>query len=146
MAAIFREKVDVDRREVIFIASDLDNLLAAGEAPALVRPVGEVEEVRGVEETFAAVAAVEPLPVVVGEMFVELPVYQNADILALEAAVVLDRVPAQVLPLVIHPGLKPDIHQVTVLCPRSPAYKKQQNRRNQRLFDTHTQLCGSNFR
>ena len=70
----------------------------------------------------------------------------KASLAALEAAVALDGIPAQVLPLVIHPGLKPDIHQVTVLRSRSPTYKKQQNHRNRRLFDTHTQLCGSNFR
>ncbi len=67
-------------------------------------------------------------------MFVELSVYQNADILALEAAVALDGIPAQVLPLVIHPGLKPDIHQVTVLRSRSQTYKSNKNHRNRRLF------------
>ena len=105
-------EVEVDGGTVVLVAADGDDLLSGRNGDLGDGMVGEVEPVGGVEEVHVAAELIHALAVAVGELAGELSLQDNVEILAAEAALLIDLLAVQQFGIVVSPTLYAQVNDV----------------------------------
>ena len=89
LVPVLRTKIKTDRRIVVLIAADVDDLLASRERPSLCGLIVKVHPIGSIEEPGIERCLVQTLTIAVAELTVDTSVHQHIEVTSLKSAVVL---------------------------------------------------------